>query len=70
MANLTDLCPMPLGKHKGRSMESVPDDYLMWFWNKNEQKYQQGNLTHVPTQQVMEYIQDNLDAIQNNLNQE
>lgn len=66
MASLTDQCPMPLGKHKGKSMDSVPDDYLMWLWDKNELKYRQGNLTHVPTQLVMDYIKDNLDAIEAN----
>lgn len=69
MAELDDSSPMPLGKHRGKAMEDVPDNYLMWLWEQNVQKYQKGNLTHAPTHQIMRYIEDNLDAIRSNLNQ-
>ena len=29
---LTDLSPMPFGKHKGQPMQDVPAKYLHWLW--------------------------------------
>lgn len=69
MQRLTDNCPMMFGKHKDKPMEEVPDDYLLWLWDKNQDKCFNGNLIHAPTLRVMVYIEDNLDAIQSNLNQ-
>ncbi|MEO5915582.1 MAG: DUF3820 family protein [Luteolibacter sp.] len=31
MARLTDNDPMPFGKHKGKRMEDVPANYLLWL---------------------------------------
>jgi len=30
--SLSDLDPMPFGKHKGTSMQDVPTHYLHWLW--------------------------------------
>lgn len=30
--SLTDLSPMPFGKHKGMPMQDVPAEYLHWWW--------------------------------------
>ena len=29
---LSDLDPMPFGKHKGTPMQDVPANYLHWLW--------------------------------------
>jgi hypothetical protein len=31
---LTDLSPMPFGKHKGTPMQEVPASYLHWLWTE------------------------------------
>jgi uncharacterized protein (DUF3820 family) len=46
---LTDQSIMPLGLHKGKRMEDVPADYLVWY-RENAKK---------PNKAVMEYIIDN-----------
>lgn len=50
---LTDESPMPLGKHKGTPMEDVPAEYLIWY--KEEARR--------PNPQIIEYINDNWDAL-------
>lgn len=52
---LTDYSRMPFGKHEGKEMANVPASYLMWFYQQNWP--------------VIEYIRDNMDAIQQELNQ-
>lgn len=32
MKELTDLDPMPFGKHKGKPMQDVPASYLHYLW--------------------------------------
>ena len=56
---LDDNSPMPWGKYKGQNMGSVPDSYLLWLYKENKAK---GD--------VLEYIEDNLDAIKNNINEQ
>ncbi|MEA1848984.1 DUF3820 family protein [Chryseobacterium sp. MHB01] len=46
----TDL--MPYGVHKGKKMQDVPADYLLWL-------YEEGKLT----KPVREYIEDNLEVL-------
>jgi uncharacterized protein (DUF3820 family) len=46
----TDL--MPYGIHKGKEMQDVPADYLLWL-------YEEGKLT----EPVREYIEDNLEVL-------
>lgn len=50
---LTDKCPMPLGKHKGIPMEDVPASYLIWY-RENAKS---------PDKRLMEYIIDNWDVL-------
>lgn len=40
MSDLSDLDPMPFGKHKGVPMQDVPADYFHWLWvnGKKEDK--------------------------------
>lgn len=56
MAKLDDDSLMPWGKHKGLLMAEVPDSYLLWLYQEKRAK---GN--------VLDYIEDNLDAILANL---
>lgn len=51
---LTDSCPMPLGKYKGIPMADVPASYLIWY-RENAKS---------PNKQVMDYILDNWQALQ------
>jgi uncharacterized protein (DUF3820 family) len=46
---LTDDSLMPLGQHKGKRMQEVPAEYLIWY-RENAKN---------PNKQVMEYIIDN-----------
>lgn len=45
---ITDESIMPFGKHKGKKMVDVPDDYLLWL-------LQEGNTYG----EMLEYLQDN-----------
>lgn len=50
---LTDLDPMPFGKHKGKPMQDVPASYLRWLREESD-------CTHT---EVMNYIHNSWDAI-------
>ena len=50
---LTDESLMPLGKYKGEKMANVPASYLIWLYDENK-----------CNRNVREYIEDNLDVIQ------
>jgi uncharacterized protein (DUF3820 family) len=52
---LTDTSLMPFGEHKGKRMIDVPESYLLFLWTNNKM-----------TDQVREYINDNLDVIKAN----
>jgi uncharacterized protein (DUF3820 family) len=45
---ITDESIMPFGKHKGKKMIDVPDEYLLWL-------LQEGNTYG----EMLEYLQDN-----------
>lgn len=47
---------MPFGKHKGKILKDVPDEYLLYIYEEDIAK---GDLK--------EYIIDNLNAIKHNL---
>lgn len=53
----TDQTPMPFGKYINVPLENVPDSYLLWL-------YQSGKLFD---RALIAYIEDNLDAIKQNL---
>jgi uncharacterized protein (DUF3820 family) len=69
MARLTDQSIMPLGSHRGKAMDKVPDDYLLKSWDKHKENYKSNKIYHASTKLVLEYIEDNLDAIKLNINQ-
>lgn len=64
---LTDESIMLFGKHKGKQLEDVPDEYLLWLWNESKQDYKDGKIGYKPKAELMGYIEDNLQAIKNNL---
>lgn len=43
---------MPFGKHKGKEMEDVPADYLLWLHKEGCENLE-----------VQEYIRENLDVL-------
>ena len=49
---------MPFGTYKGKMFKDVPDEYLLYLWNNQENKKLFGELK--------EYIKDNLDTIEYN----
>lgn len=49
---MNDQSLMPFGKYKGRKMEDVPADYLLWL---RDQKCR--------NQEVSDYIEENLSAL-------
>lgn len=54
----TDL--MPFGKYKGTPMANVPDDYLLWIYDKLQidQKKNIPNSERAQNQQIIDYIED------------
>lgn len=49
---MDDQSLMPFGKYKGRKMEDVPAEYLLWLRDENCRNLE-----------VKEYIEDNLRAL-------
>jgi hypothetical protein len=68
--NDTSLCPF--GKHKDQPLESVPADWLMWFYEmcKKEKIYLEGDFRGFKDYELKLYfyIEDNLEAIKKQLN--
>ena len=52
MKRLTDESPMPYGKYKGRPMEDVPADYLIWLVDKRR-----------ASPEVMSYVEENREVL-------
>jgi uncharacterized protein (DUF3820 family) len=52
MTTFTDQSPMPFGKYKGKSMVSVPADYLLWLHDN-----------HKVNGAIKQYITDNLQVL-------
>lgn len=55
MKELTDLDPMPFGKHRGLPMQDVPADYLHWLWTNGKSQDK--------SDPVAAYIRKNLAAL-------
>ena len=53
---MTDDSLMPFGKHRGKKLIEVPDSYLFWLSKENR-----------VTGELHDYIEDNLDAIKENI---
>lgn len=67
---LTDQCPMPFGRHMGKDMEDVPAAHLLYIHNKHVKEFKAGEIPKAkPLFLVMEYIQDNLQGLNKELNQ-
>lgn len=67
---LTDSCEMPFGRHMGKEMQDVPASYLLYIWGENKSKYQAGEIQKSkPLFRVMEYVEDNLQGLNKELNQ-
>ena len=49
---------MPFGKHKGKDLEDVPADYLLYIYDNN-----------MCSEPIREYIEDNLDVLKHELKQ-
>ena len=58
MAALTDLSPMPFGKHLDTPMQDVPARYLYYLWDDSMRDEKPG------TSDVGDYIRDNLNALE------
>ena len=57
MNALTDISPMPFGKHTGLAMKDVPASYLNWLWNNGQKDNKPG------VSAIADYIRSNLDAL-------
>lgn len=53
MNKLTDTSKMPWGKHQGTEMQDVPAYYLIWLYDN-----------HKCSMDVRDYIEDNMDVLQ------
>lgn len=61
ISKITDKSLMPVGKHKGLPMETVPADYLVYIFDEK--------FTWVPGN-VRTYIETNYDILQKELKQQ
>ena len=59
MKKLTDESPMPYGKYKGRPMEDVPADYLIWLVDNQR-----------ASPEVGAYVEENMDVLQKEIKRE
>jgi hypothetical protein len=59
---LRDTDRMPFGKHKGKMIAEIPDDYLLWLHGEMEKK-------HVSpfARPLKDYLDENLEAIKKNV---
>lgn len=53
---MNDQSIMPFGFHKGKKLEDVPDEYLLWLWDRGQ-----------IFGELKAYIEDNLEAIKLNI---
>lgn len=54
---LTDLSPMPFGKHKGKPMQDDPVSYLHWLWT-NGKNMEKDCPVHHYIKTTMEFLKD------------
>lgn len=59
----TDETPCPFGKHSGKKLKDVPDDWLLWFYNQNKD----ATITRPQAKLLFDYCVANIDAIKNNV---
>ena len=64
MEEYTDESIMPFGKHKGKKLIDVPDEYLLWLYNEMIQKPEGQRYPNG----LFKYLEENLDAIEINVN--
>lgn len=50
---LTDESIMPCGKHEGKKLANVPDEHLLFLYRE----------TDIKNQDLIEYIEENLDVL-------
>jgi len=55
---MIDSSIMPFGRHKGKHMHQVPNDYLLWLYEEMKVKKPYGS-----SKLVWNYLVDNLDVI-------
>ena len=60
---INDESIIKFGKYRGKRLEDVPDSYLIWFWNMNSETYKNKKFMHAHQRELMAYIEDNLDSI-------
>jgi uncharacterized protein (DUF3820 family) len=56
---LHDNSPMPVGKYRGKAMETIPAQYLMWLYDEK-----------IGRKEVRDYIEDNLDVLREEIKRE
>lgn len=54
---------MPFGKHKGKHLKDVPDDYLLWLYDNYQSWIQKKKKLNNTQRGLLAYIEDNLDSI-------
>ncbi|MDV3536801.1 hypothetical protein CMU91_14880 [Elizabethkingia anophelis] len=54
---MKDTDQMPFGKYKGRQMQYVPADYLIWIFEEGK-----------CTDNVKKYIEDNMNVLEHEIN--
>lgn len=52
---LTDLDPMPFGRHKGEPMQDIPASYLHWLWTNG--------VRDDHSNPVRDYISEHMEAL-------
>ena len=61
MPKLTDNSIMPWGKHKGKKLANIPNDYLLWL--RDEIQKTVPIRRSLDNKELLEYIEDNMDVI-------
>lgn len=61
METLNDRSKMPFGKHKGKMLGSIPDEYLLWLHGELEIKCSPF------CKPLKAYLDENLEAIKANI---
>lgn len=60
---LNDQSRMPFGKHKGKAMEDVPADYLLWLWDETDMHNREKQYTEDGFA-VHDYIKENFASLE------
>ena len=63
MSNLTDKDLITFGKHKGKELQDVPAQWLMWYYNELTTKLNKNVILTPMEKQLHFYIDDNLDVL-------